>query len=169
MTEELVDPSGRAWVVRRRWLPRLPGETLGGRFRRRFRRGVRRTSEFDELGNVIDVPSVGDGVAGIVLSILAVIALLVFVVVVLPLLFALAEVLLLVLLGLIVFGLRVVFRRPWAVEAASDDEVLTWQVVGWKASGAQVRRARALLSDGIQPDGADVRPMRSAGGADGST
>jgi len=169
MTEELVDPSGRAWVVRRRWLPRLPGQTLGSRFVRRFRRGVRRTSDFDGLGNVVDVGSVGDGVAGVVLGILVGIALLLVVVFVLPLLFALFEVLLLVLLGLIVLGLRVVFRRPWAVEAASEDEVLTWQVVGWKASGAQVRRARALLSDGIQPDGADVRPNRSAGGADGST
>lgn len=165
MTEELIDPSGRVWTVRRRWLPRLPGETLWGRFRRRFRRGTKAMRNLDGLGDIVDVPT-GDGFGGIVAGILAVIALLIFVVVVLPLLFALFEVIVLVLVGLLVLAARVLFRRPWTVEAASEDEVLTWQVVGWEASGEQVARAGALLSDGMRPEGAEVRPNRSNGSPD---
>jgi hypothetical protein len=157
--ETVVDPSGRSWMVRRRWLPRLPGETLWGRFRKRSRRSSRAMRELSpDVANVADI---GDGIGGVVAMVVLIVVGLLLFLFVLPALLALVEVLLLLLLGLVVLAARVVFRRPWTVEAARDDEVLTWQVVGWKASGAQVRRVSALLSDGVRPDGAEVRPNRS--------
>jgi hypothetical protein len=159
VAETVVDPSGRSWTVRRRWLPRLPGETLWGRFWKRSRRSSRAMREL--APDVADVGGFGDGIGGVVATIALILVGLLLFLFVLPALLALVEVLLLLLLGMLVLAARVVFRRPWTVEAARDDEVLTWQVVGWKASGAQVRRVSALLSDGVRPEGAEVRPNRS--------
>jgi hypothetical protein len=71
---------------------------------------------------------------------------LVLVVFVAPLLVAIAGV------GLI--G-RIVFRRPWTVEARADDgTMLRWQVIGWRASGEFRARAAESLRAGVIPPGA---------------
>ncbi|HEV7759332.1 MAG TPA: hypothetical protein VGO78_10095 [Acidimicrobiales bacterium] len=81
---------------------------------------------------------------------LAVLLLMVFVVA--PIVIAVVDVLgLLVLAGAGVIG-RVVFRRPWTVEARDDDgTVLTWQVVGWRASDERAADVAELVASGVTP------------------
>ena len=67
MAEQVEGPDGRSWVVMRRWVPRLPGETLWGRFRRRFGRSSRRMRDWDGVADVADIASSGggDGITGV--------------------------------------------------------------------------------------------------------
>jgi hypothetical protein len=58
--------------------------------------------------------------------------------VVFPLLFLAADVLIVVVLAAAGVAIRVLLRRPWIVEAVSDDDPTQrheWPVVGWRASG----------------------------------
>jgi hypothetical protein len=63
-------------------------------------------------------------------------------------------------LTLLGIGARVVFRRPWAVEAvAPDGATHTWRVVGWQASGDAVDAvANALEHGNPLPTGATSAP-----------
>ncbi len=129
---ETID--GRGWVVRRRWVPRLGAESLWGRFRRRIRQMFRRAGDIDS-GGCFDVGGIDDVVAVVVL----IAAALLVVFVLFPLLIALLDVLLVVLLTIVGVIGRVVFRRPWTIEAVGDDgSRYAWFVVGWKASRALV-------------------------------
>jgi hypothetical protein len=109
----------------------------------------RRTGEAADLDPAVDL--LGDGIA---IAVVAVVGLLVVLFVGLPLLVAivdLAVVLLLATLGLIA---RVLFRRPWVVEAMSGEaapQVLTWRVVGWRASAAKVYEVADQLEAGLSP------------------
>jgi hypothetical protein len=104
---EVTTPSGEAWVVRRLWSPRLQGEHPWSRFRRRARGTGRRAGELaDADPGCLDL---GDLVAAVV--ILAVVLLAVFVVV--PLLVAVVDLLLILVLTALGLAARVVFRvRP---------------------------------------------------------
>ena len=156
MAERAEGPDGRSWTVMRRWVPRLPGETLWGRFRSRFGRGSRRMKKWDGVGDVADIAAQGaDGIGGVFAVIGLVIAAVLLVILVLPLLFALVEVVVLALLALVAMGARILFRRPWTVEAvASDETILEWRVVGWRASAEHARTAAGLLALGMEPPGA---------------
>jgi hypothetical protein len=83
--------------------------------------------------------------------VVAVLGLLAFYVV-LPLLLIVVDLtVLLVVVGGAVLG-RVLFRRPWIVEARRCDQpepVHRWEVVGWRASGDQVRYVREQLTHGM--------------------
>jgi hypothetical protein len=158
MAEEVTDPEGHRWVVRRRWVPRLPGETLWNRFRRRFGRGSRRVRDWDGLGDVASgFADGGDGIGGILAGIALVIAVLLLLVIVLPLLLAFVEVLALAVLALVAVGARILFRRPWTIEAVDGDgSVLSWRIVGWRASGDHARLVARQLRRGLPPPGAEV-------------
>jgi hypothetical protein len=138
---------GRTWHVRRRWLPRLGAETIPGRFWGRIRRTVRRTTDLaDGAPDPGCLEIFGEGlIAGIAILLLVLLA--IFVVV--PVLVALLDLLvLLLLLGLGAVA-RVLLRRPWIVEARTDDEVRTWKVVGWQASGTLVDDVAQRLQAGV--------------------
>lgn len=63
-----------------------------------------------------------------------------------PFLIALGEFLFVVLLALAGFIGRVLFRRPWTVDAVSPGGAHdTWSVVGWRASG----HARQFVAERI--------------------
>ncbi len=155
MAEEVTDPDGRRWIVRRRWVPRLPGETLWGRFRRRFVRRATRIRDWDGAGDLAgSFADGGDGIAGCLIGIGIVVGVLLLLVVVIPFLLAFVEVLVLVLLALLAVGARILFRRPWTVEAVADDgELLTWRIVGLRASGEQARKVAWALRAGPPPPG----------------
>jgi len=143
-------PDGRSWTVRRRWVPRLGDESLWNRFRRRTRQAVRWTRELAPDGLELLGESVAIGIAVFVISLLVIF-------VGLPVLFALldlAVVLLLTLLGILA---RVVFRRPWVIEASDDDgQRRTWRVVGWRASGRKLLEIEQLLRIGLAPPADDT-------------
>lgn len=120
----VVDPGGRRWRVRRRWL---------GRWRRPRWRGADPTS--------LDVPDFGlgdaDGIIGLIFAIVAIVVLAAFVAfVALPLAILLVELLIFVVLAGAGIAGRLAFGRPWTLEARPDDggAVRTWSVAGWRDS-----------------------------------
>ena len=141
-------PDGRTWVVRRRWVPRLGAETVWGRFHRRFRQTVKRTSDVaDADPGCLDL--LGEGLVAAIAVVLAVIVL---IFVLIPLLVAVVDVVIVLLLALLGVAGRILLRRPWTVEARADDgAVLVWRVVGWRASGEQVDRAAEHITAGAVP------------------
>ncbi|MCP9485444.1 MAG: hypothetical protein MSC30_06265 [Gaiellaceae bacterium MAG52_C11] len=133
---DVVDPDGVAWTVGRRWLE-LP------RWRRR---GWRPTTEG------LDFPFLADDFgAGLFLILLGV--LLFLLLGGLPLLVGLAAVLV-ALAGLVT---RVVFGRPWLVEARSTRGGLAWRVRGTRDS----KRAVRLIARAMEVGDRDYSPPRS--------
>ena len=94
----------------------------------------KRTADAADLPDPGCAPDVAEGVVvfvGLVLLVLFVIF------IGMPLLVALGELLLILLLALAGVIGRVLFRRPWTVDAISPEgDRHTWQVVGWRASAA---------------------------------
>lgn len=136
------------------WAPRLGAETLWSRFRRRLRSALHRTSDLSDGLDAADGCLAVDDLV-VVLGLVVVVLLVVFFVI--PLLVALVDILLLlVLAGLGIVG-RVVFRRPWVVEARSTGGVvLRWRVVGWRASREFRERAAESLGAGVVPARAET-------------
>ncbi|NUO55873.1 MAG: hypothetical protein HOV71_18885 [Hamadaea sp.] len=137
-TVKVDTPSGQTWGVRVVWQPRW--SALVRRFGawRRKRKGE--ASSGNDLSGCGDLAGCGSGdgdlaaiVLGIVLFILGV---LVFWFILLPLLLLIVDILVVVLLLLIAIPARVLFRRPWTVEAAYDDgqteQIFSTDVVGWR-------------------------------------
>ena len=136
------------WHVRRRWAPRhLGSQTTWARFRNRTRRVRRRTSD---LGDVPDPGCAPDFAEGLVVVAVLVALVLFLIFIGVPFLIALGE--LLVLAVLTVGGVigRVLFRRPWTVDAIDPEgRHHRWSVVGWRASAA----ARQFIADRIASTG----------------
>lgn len=123
----VVDPEGRTWKVRRRWVHRSVSW-----------RGPKGERAFDLMdgadiaGEAADLPIVGVIMFAISALLIGVLA----VVFIIPaLIFALELLLVLAVIGLGVLG-RVLFRRPWTVEARVEGtrRGREWKVVGWGAS-----------------------------------
>jgi hypothetical protein len=97
-----------------------------------------------------DVPDVfGEG---FLVGLALIVAILVLMFVVIPFLVALVDLLVLALLALAGFAGRILFRRPWCVEAVSDrGATYRWSVVGWRESTRSMAEARQLLAAGIVP------------------
>jgi hypothetical protein len=144
---EVRSPDGRAWTVGIRWLPRRPKWLGWGFGRERHRRG-----DSSAWWYVLDVPDFGDelGWFFVILGVVIAVALLWFVV--FPVLVFILDLLLLVLLAAGAIALRVLFRRPWIVQAVSDDETLSWAVVGWRKSNERVNAVVARLKRGLPLD-----------------
>lgn len=124
----MVDPEGRTWNVRRRWVHRSVSwrGPKGGR-------ALDLIDGADLAGEGADLPIVGVitfALAALLIGVLAVVF------VIPALIFALELLLVLAAIGLGVFG-RVLFRRPWTVEARVEGtrQGREWKVVGWRASG----------------------------------
>ena len=96
----------------------------------------------------------------ILIGIAILIGVVVFVVVGWPLLVALLDVVFILLLALLGVIARVVFRRPWTIEARAGDDVRHWRIVGWRASEEHRRHLEAQLFSGVDPGGlpADSSP-----------
>jgi hypothetical protein len=154
MAEQVVTPDGQTWVVRRRWDPKK--RRHGPRLRRQrswFSTNERRTTRTDEDDKRLRGLDVADGcfdLDGLVVVILVAAAVILLWFVIIPVLVLLGELVLLlaVVVGAIVG--RVLFRRPWVIEAAGPmDEVHHWEVVGWRASGDHARLVAQQLRDGL--------------------
>lgn len=147
---EVRDGSGMRWRVRRRWAPQLLGtESLGRRFRRRFSRVARRTADGADFAPDGCLDVVGEGFVAAI-AVLLVVLLVLFVGV--PLLFALGELVLVLLAAAAGAVARIVFRHPWTVDALADDGThRTWRVVGWRAAGAARHVVADALAAGVEP------------------
>jgi hypothetical protein len=126
---------------------------------------VRRRSE-----DVTDVAPDGcldldDLLAGF--AILLVVVLLV--VILLPLLLVVVELAVLTLLTVLGLVARVVFRRPWVVEATDSGPFRhTWRIVGWRASREFVDGVAAGLAHGNGLPAGAQRVQRPGDGAAGA-
>ncbi len=79
-----------------------------------------------------------------------VVAVLLLIFIGIPLLIALGELLFVVVLALAGLVGRVLFRRPWTVDAVDPQGTHhAWGVVGWRASGA----ARQFIADCVRTTG----------------
>lgn len=120
-------PDGKVWLVRRRWLDR-PVPSL--------RKWIRRDGRAGDgvIEGLFSAPDVADGWVTLGLAV----AVLLIVFVLLPLLgVALELIALIFFLGSGLIG-RLVFGRPWTVEArlrGGDERVVAFQVKGWRRAG----------------------------------
>ena len=139
-----VQTATGVWHVRRRWAPRHIGShTIWGRFLDRSRKARRRTSE---LGDAPDPGCALDLAEAIAVFVVAVVAIAFLIFIGIPFLIALAELLLIVVLALAGIVGRVLFRRPWTVDAVSPaGSHHMWSVAGWRASAA----ARQFIADRV--------------------
>lgn len=103
-----------------------------------------------DLADVADpgcLPDLGQSIA---VALLVVVAIVFMIFVGIPFLVALGELLIILVLALAGLVGRVLFRRPWTVDAVSPDgDHTTWAVVGWQASGA----ARQFIADRLAGTG----------------
>lgn len=147
---KVVDLRGVEWTVRRRWLPRYQGRGLRERLRRRrARSAAKRGDDKTHWYDALDLPIADDSLTAIVVSVLIVGLLIVLFLFGWPLLLALVDlVVILVVAAIGVIG-RLVFRRPWTVEAcASTGERHEVRVVGWRRAGEAVRALARDVEDG---------------------
>lgn len=161
-------PAGESWRVRRLWAPRLGGRRLWARVRRRFRK----PTDFPDSGLADPTGCLPDAldefflVLGLFLAVLLVVLLAVFVVV--PLLLALLDLVVVLVLALLGVLARVLLRRPWTVEAEAcagprAGTVITWRVVGWRASGEHAAQVAEALRAGVDlPPGGVAIDVRGA-------
>ncbi len=153
MALEVRSPDGRRWRIRRRWVPRLGVERVLAWVRHLPTAKARRASGggADARGWTplaeIDVVAA----AGLVVAVLLV-AVVVALVVVLPLLFVLVDLAILAVVALLGIVGKVVFRRPWVVEAVTDrGKRHEWRVVGWRHSGERCHEIARSLEAGVIP------------------
>lgn len=131
---------GRTWTVRRRWVPRHASLVRRWWQRKRSRRGdgagwfdVATGFDLDDLWWVA----------------LAVAAIAFLVILGVPIVLALLDVVLLLVLTAGGIVARVLLRRPWTVQATTaDGSVLERQVVGWRRAGDEVRALAHELQHG---------------------
>jgi hypothetical protein len=132
-------PGGQRWKVRRLWLPRL---------RQRY-----------ELagGEGFNIASTAAGDSLVALAIIVGAAALALVVaVLLPYVFFALELLVVPAL----FAYRILLRRPWTVEAITENDRRRWEVVGWRRSGEAVAEiARAIERGELSYRPRDAEPL----------
>lgn len=147
-----MTPGGEVWHVRRLWAPRLQQERLWTRLRRRMGRTGRAAADGLSVPDIGFLDLFDDAFAVIGLFIAAVIVVVVLVFVVVPLLVALLDLVVVVLISLVGVAGRVMFRRPWVVEAVDGvGRRYTWRIVGRRESRAAVDAIAAAFAHGHTP------------------
>jgi hypothetical protein len=141
---QVVGRDDRIWTVRRVLMPRpprwikKPQERDGEDTREGAGPGV--SMAVDAL-SALDTPSVWAVVIVLVVALVLVSWAFIF-----PVLFFLADLLILLLIAAVGILLRVFLRRPWKIEAKTPGpppEEITWGVVGMRASESSPRRGES--------------------------
>lgn len=165
----IVAPSGERWVIALRWLPWSPrwrGLRLSRQERQRDTQPTESTestessSRWDWLDLADPFVMFDEGclpVFGIALGIALVAGAILFVV---PIFIFVAEITIVILAVVIGVVLRVVFRRPWLIDAVSSGGApteLVWAVVGYRRSREAIDEiARQLEAGQEMPVAADA-------------
>jgi hypothetical protein len=141
-------PDGRRWRVRRRWLDRSPPS-----LRERWRKNKEgRESDAD---SAFDLPWEIDLLDGTTIGIALIAVVLLFVFVLIPLVGIALELIVLLVLFLSSVVARVVFRRPWVVEAVEVDNPegrVAFAVKGWRQSSQALGELRTAISAAGPPE-----------------
>ena len=164
MAREVLAPDGVRWTLRRHWMPRFQGLGFRERWKSKRARSSKRerdkdSSWFDWLDLPMDGLDLLDDGPGCLIGIGVAVFILVLVVLS-PVFLAVLDVVFVGVLAILGIGGRVVFRRPWTVEArSSDGRVEEHKVVGWQQSGVAIDAwARAIEAGRVQPP----RPARGS-------
>lgn len=128
-----VETTTGIWQVHRRWTPRqLRPDSMWQRLKNRSRFGRKAldgASGADATGCGIDLI---EGIFAVIFLILIIVLLFAFAI---PLLIAVVELLFLTVVIILGIASKVLFRRPWVIDATSPDgDVTEWRVVGWRKS-----------------------------------
>ncbi len=128
---------------------------------RRFRRDTwRRATRSFDAGNALDGVGCAFDLTEILVWFGVAIVVLILLLALAPLVAGLLELLVLLVVAVGAVVTKVVFRRPWVVEAEALDgpragRLLAWRIVGWRASGQQVVDVARRLEAGVDlPPGA---------------
>jgi hypothetical protein len=149
-------PDGREWDVSRRWI----GRKVAMRWVR-----VGGLEEALNPGAVMDT-----SVGGVLIGIAVIVVAAAVVLFVLPLLILLVQILVILLLVAAGVASRVLFRRPWEVDAVTPGpppETHVWRIVGWRNSNEAIRDAGEALRQGMvasYPGGARPVPGEATPG-----
>lgn len=158
---------GRRWRVEVRWLPWAP-RWRGPRPKSK-KRDDADVRWYDWIDLAEPLAWFDDGLAGFVTAIVFVMLLVMAVLLVLPAFIFLVELLIVVLVLMAAVVLRVVFRRPWILDAFPLDDPsahLVWKVVGAGRARETVDTIAEQLAAGIevpQAPGADLVAPPSVG------
>jgi hypothetical protein len=134
---------GRLWRIGRHWTPRLGGDTISGRFARRVRKITRRAEPDVDPG----ILEMFDESLAIGLVIVAAGLFLIFIG--LPLVLAVVDIVIVLLLTLGGVAGRLFFSRPWTVEASTrGGPSHHYRVVGWRDDADLVRELERRLEHG---------------------
>ena len=147
--QSVTDPDGRPWTVGIRWLPRKPHWIGWG-----ARGGKRQDREWGWLDGFD--PSIGldfaDGPGALVAVVVITATLFLVWFFVLPVAILALDLLFLLLLAAFGIATRLLFRRPWIVEATTPGEQHQRPVVGYRASKEMVdETARTIQLSGTLP------------------
>jgi hypothetical protein len=143
MATEIRDPKGRTWTVRRRWNPRPDRPIL----RHTLSRQTERWAPRDLFG--AGAEAIPELLAG-ALFVVGFLLLGVFVYyVVVPLALLAIDLTIVVVVAVTAVVGRLLFKRPWIVEATDGLHTERWDVVGWRASGDHARLVAQQLRDGL--------------------
>ena len=140
-------PDGRTWTIKRHWLSLRP----------RWRGG----SDWGvvDVGDPSDL--LDDGPFAFVLGIVAFALLALFL---FPVFAILIEILIAVVALSVTLGAKILFRRPWIVDAIAPGEAsapMRWKVVGWRRSHEVMNEIRAALEAGrgfLSPHAEPIEP-----------
>jgi hypothetical protein len=161
-TVSVTAPEGAPWNVRVVWAPRW--RALARRF------GGWRAKRSGGSGDVVegalqaggDIPTsgggggldLGDEIAAIAIIVVAfVVGVALFWWVLLPLLLVMLDVVIVLILLALSVVARLIFRRPWTVEAtAPGHDRLTTHVVGWRAALRRRDEIADSLRRGLRPE-----------------
>ena len=138
----VVGPGDRVWRVGRRWVgdpPRLPRRELDG------------GGDGGAWADLFDFGLDDSPLAAIAAALLAVAVIVALFTAIWPLIALTIE--LVIIVVLLVAGIvgRVLFRRPWTVEARSQRLAARWQVSGWRASSELVEQISSRIAAGEDP------------------
>ena len=165
-SREVRGSDGSTWTIERHWAPR---PRWWRSFKDRVRRRRERRKDEDSGWDWSDLFRLdgGDDLEGFLVFVAAIIVLGGIVLAVLfgwPLLVFVFDTLLFIPLVLLTVLSRVLFRRPWTLEARTSPALggsrsVVWKVTGWRASSEALRRMEQMIrSRGEPSDGPPQSP-----------
>jgi hypothetical protein len=146
--ETVIAPDERAWTVRRVLLPRPP----------RWRGKSKANTDWGSIDYGMAVDGAINGPTALVVGIIVFFLLLLSWAFLIPTLFFLLDLLIVLSITLVSGAVRVLFRRPWRIEARTGGRVgeqHSWGVVGVRASADAVDHVAFAIARGERPE--DIR------------
>lgn len=146
----VTGPDGSEWTVKRTWVHRRLRWRGGPRDSVNFFDGADIALSADDLSGI--------GVVGAILAAILIGAL--FFAFVVPALVFLVDLLLILVLVALGLAAKVLFRRPWTIEARQPgaDHAYEWKVVGWQAGNEMIDQVATQLRATGQPSGGHRHP-----------